>query len=68
MIITAMYKHGVAQTAEHREQLHSGSTEAVRGLFSFTALHASVYLNRGYMWNLLRAICCRGAKITVQLF
>ena len=27
-----------------------------------------VLLNRGYMCNLLHAICCRGAKITVQLF
>jgi len=25
-------------------------------------------LNRGYMCNLLHAIYCRGAKITVQLF
>ena len=26
------------------------------------------HLDRGYMCNLLHAICCRGAKIIVQLF
>jgi len=41
-----------------------------RATNSVKALNATstFRLNRGYMCNLLHAICCRGAKITVQLF
>jgi len=37
-----------------------------KGLYLYHEL-IERHLNRGYMCNLLHAICCRGAKITVQL-